>query len=76
MIRKHYVGAKEKVEEESEKVLVPSKGYSVPEDIGAVSNQQLQACRNCGRKFASDRVAKHEKVCQGEKLQKPKQEAV
>jgi hypothetical protein len=26
-------------------------------------NQNLVPCRKCGRKFNSDRVGKHEKVC-------------
>ena len=38
-----------------------------PEDVGPQGN--LVPCRRCGRKFNADRVGKHEKVCQGERVQ-------
>lgn len=30
------------------------------------TNQVLEDCYKCGRRFASDRIQKHEKVCKGE----------
>lgn len=32
---------------------------------GNNQNQNLVPCRKCGRKFVSDRIGKHEKVCKG-----------
>ena len=34
-------------------------------------SQNLAPCRSCGRKFATDRLAKHEKVCHADPVKKP-----
>ncbi len=50
-----------------ESIRVPSKGYNLSaalQDDGGM-DVRLVPCRLCGRNFAEDRVAKHEKACKG-----------
>lgn len=55
-------------EVDEQPIKVPQKGYNLEaaQFQQGASNQVLEECYKCGRKFASDRIQKHEKVCKGE----------
>lgn len=71
MIRKPYVnkGPLGKIPEE-QPIGGTKGGYNnklIEEEAQQMGN--LVPCRNCGRKFNADRVGKHERVCQGERVE-------
>jgi hypothetical protein len=68
MIKKPYKPQQQQEAPEELPLKVPQKGYNLEAaqlQQGA-TNQVLEECYKCGRKFASDRIQKHEKVCKGE----------
>lgn len=44
--------------------------FGADESDAATSNLRLVSCGNCGRRFAEDRVAKHEKACSSQKARR------
>ena len=51
-----------------------SKQYSMDPQMSesqSDQSQNLAPCRSCGRKFATDRLSKHEKVCHADPVKKP-----
>lgn len=73
MVRKPFVnkGPMGKFSEQDQPINTKntSSNYKMTEDYDAPQNSNLVPCRRCGRKFNADRVAKHENVCKGERVQ-------
>lgn len=66
MIKKPSKVTQAKNEESQEPdIPIPKKGYNLDSMPQGNVNQVLEECYKCGRKFASDRLQKHEKVCKG-----------
>ena len=52
------------------KVAGPAANFDAAETDTAAADIRLVSCGNCGRRFAEERVAKHEKACASQKARK------
>lgn len=51
-----------------EEAPIRTGGYAFSGEAEKQEAGNLEGCRKCGRTFAADRVAKHEKVCKADPI--------